>query len=172
MNETTTIDFLPVVDRSQIEIVNDLAKQIWDEYYTPIIGEQQVTYMLENFQSSAAIITQIDAGMQYYVMSQSGLALGYYAVQRDENEPSLKISKLYVKRKFRRHGYGEKAMAHIEHQARYLHLKFMWLTVNRQNHAALKFYRQMNFRNVGECVQDIGAGFVMDDYKLVKNLAA
>jgi diphthamide synthase (EF-2-diphthine--ammonia ligase) len=37
-----------------IGIVESLAKEIWIEHYTPIIGRPQVDYMLENFQSSQA----------------------------------------------------------------------------------------------------------------------
>ena len=40
---------------AQIEQCALLAEAIWREYYTPIIGEAQVAYMLEHFQSAEAI---------------------------------------------------------------------------------------------------------------------
>ena len=40
--------------------ISVLAKNIWTEHYTPIIGLDQVNYMLEKFQSEIAIQNQIN----------------------------------------------------------------------------------------------------------------
>jgi diamine N-acetyltransferase len=56
--------FIEVVNENQIDIVASLAKEIWTEHYTPIIGKDQVEYMLGRFQSKKAISSQIkDEGM-------------------------------------------------------------------------------------------------------------
>jgi ribosomal protein S18 acetylase RimI-like enzyme len=44
------------------------------------------------------------------------------------------------------------------------------LTVNKNNVNAIKAYEKMGFRNVGSLVQDIGDGFVMDDYAMEKTV--
>lgn len=36
---------------NQIHEIADLAAVIWEEHFTPIIGEEQVAYMVEKFQS-------------------------------------------------------------------------------------------------------------------------
>ena len=43
----------------EIDVVSALAREIWTEHFTPIIGKSQVEYMLDNFQSSHAIKSQI-----------------------------------------------------------------------------------------------------------------
>jgi ribosomal protein S18 acetylase RimI-like enzyme len=44
----------------------------------------------------------------------------------------------------------------------------LWLTVNRHNTGSIAFYQHLGFKVSGTVVQDIGSGFVMDDYKMVK----
>jgi RimJ/RimL family protein N-acetyltransferase len=44
------------------------------------------------------------------------------------------------------------------------------LTVNKNNVNSIKAYEKMGFKNVGSVVQDIGSGYVMDDYKMEKTL--
>ena len=36
-------------------LLNKLAREIWEEYYTAIIGAEQVEYMLTNLQSTEKI---------------------------------------------------------------------------------------------------------------------
>lgn len=40
------------------------------------------------------------------------------------------------------------------------------LTVNKNNVKAIRAYEKTGFKNIGSLVQDIGNGFVMDDYKM------
>jgi len=42
------------------------------------------------------------------------------------------------------------------------------LTVNKYNHNSIKAYERIGFINKEELVQDIGGGFVMDDYLMEK----
>ena len=45
----------PVHTAKQIQEISNLASVIWHEHFTPIIGIQQVEYMLEKFQSFHAL---------------------------------------------------------------------------------------------------------------------
>lgn len=60
--------------------IADLANTIWTEHYTPIIGEDQVTYMLDKFQSVVAIKKQILEGSEYYVLTYEEKPSGYFCV--------------------------------------------------------------------------------------------
>lgn len=51
---------------TQVREIADLAKVIWNEYFTPIIGKDQVDYMVEKFQSYPALKEQISEGYEYY----------------------------------------------------------------------------------------------------------
>jgi len=53
----TTI--IPAKTSANYDSIAGLASHIWIEHYTPILGPQQVAYMLEKFQSALAIREQI-----------------------------------------------------------------------------------------------------------------
>ena len=61
------IDIVEVMDSNQIKETAMLAHSIWNQHYTPIIGKEQVDYMLANFQSEQAIKEQMDEGYRYFL---------------------------------------------------------------------------------------------------------
>ena len=67
-------DLVEVYTDEQIEQVTELARRIWNQHYPMIIGQSQVDYMVERFQSSEAIRKQIKDGYQYFLI-QSGQTL-------------------------------------------------------------------------------------------------
>ena len=44
------------------------------------------------------------------------------------------------------------------------------LRVNKNNHQALAAYQKYGFSRASDVIEDIGGGFVMDDYILTKTL--
>jgi len=160
--------FSEVSTENQIEIVEALAKEIWTEHYVPIIGEDQVKYMLENFQSKRTISEQIGAGFLYFLIKEEDQFIGYVAVLPKGNE--LLLSKIYIKSLRRGKGYGGKAILFIETIAKERGLKKIVLTVNKNNRAAIKAYEKFGFTNLGSIIQEIGGGFIMDDYKMEKTV--
>jgi diamine N-acetyltransferase len=160
--------FIEVSTEYQIEIVEALAREIWTEHYIPIIGKDQVDYMLATFQSRQAIREQIRTGVAYYLIQEGEASIGYIAVQPKGRE--LFLSKIYVKSSRRGLGYGKKAVQFAEKVAKGLDLNKIALTVNKNNVNSIKAYEKIGFKNVGSVIQDIGDGFVMDDYKMEKIL--
>lgn len=57
MSQTFSIQ--PAKTDEQIKDIADLAEIIWSQHFTPIIGKEQVDYMVEKFQSFPAIKDQI-----------------------------------------------------------------------------------------------------------------
>jgi GNAT superfamily N-acetyltransferase len=161
--------FVEVSTEYQIEIVESLAREIWTEHYIPIIGREQVDYMLARFQSRRAIGEQIRTGIAYFLIKEDDAHIGYMAVQPKGRE--LFLSKIYVKSSRRGLGYGRKAVQYAEKVARDLGLDKIVLTVNKNNVNSIKAYEKIGFTNAGPVVQDIGSGFVMDDYKMEKKLS-
>ena len=164
------IRLVQVEDRKEIEKVARLAREIWTEHYTPIIGAGQVEYMLENFQSSLAIEEQIEKGLLYYLLLYNDTEAGYLALEPDLKEKQAKLSKIYVRSDFRGMSLGRKALEHAVNKCLELNIDILWLTVNINNKVAIDFYEHTGFIKAGTIVQDIGAGFVMDDYKMVKKI--
>ena len=79
------------------------------------------------------------------------------------------VSKFYLQRERRGSGTGRTCMEFIEHLARQRGLGLLWLTVNKGN-PSVNAYKRMGFRIAADVVMDIGAGFVMDDYRMEKPL--
>lgn len=161
---------LPVHSPEDIAAVERLAREIWQDHYLPIIGRRQVDYMLERFQSAKAIAEQIRAGQEYFLAREPGRDIGYLAIQPDMDGADMKISKIYVRKPARGLGVGKAMLAFAEDLCRQRGIVRLWLTVNRDNAGSIAWYERMGFRNTGPVVQDIGGGFVMDDFRFEKNL--
>jgi len=148
--------------------IADLAHVIWTDHYTPIIGEAQVSYMLNKFQSAKAIESQVREGMCYYIMKYENKASGYLSFIKKKD--ALFLSKLYVLHSARGKGIGKTAMTFVQDKAIELQCKHITLTVNKYNTNSISAYKKMGFVQVKSVVQDIGNDFVMDDYILEKTV--
>ena len=156
-------DFVRVTNPDEINAVAVLAKEVWSEYYTPIIGESQVNYMIDKFQSAEAITAQINQeNYEYYLIFQSLEPAGYIGIQQTGEE--LFLSKFYIQKEKRGNGLGRRAFGFIVDRAKELGSKFITLTVNKNNTSSITAYEKLGFRNEGPVVADIGNGYIMDDY--------
>lgn len=144
------------------QIIADLAAVIWTEHYTPIIGIEQVSYMLNKFQTAVAIEDQINEGVSYYLIIHKGKNAGYFSIFK-KNE-SLFLSKFYVLKELRGQGIGKKALAFIRNEATSRGCTTISLTVNKNNSDAIGAYEKIGFAKIDAVVTPIGNNFVMDDY--------
>lgn len=151
-----------------IDAIVALAKPIWHEHYTPIIGEQQVNYMLEKFQSRKAIESQLAEGYQYFQVGEQTHLLGYFSIQFRKNA-SLFISKFYLSKLARGKGIGKQMLSFIECLASLNKCQTIDLTVNKYN-PAYQVYLKLGFINQGSTEFDIGSGYIMDDYLMSKQV--
>ena len=145
--------------------IANLATEIWQEHYTPIIGVAQVDYMLAKFQSPEQIYTDIKENDYIYFIAtdtRKDRLLGYCAVKSQED--FMLLSKLYVHSDFRGKGIArsflDEAIALCKYE--YGHDKIQ-LTVNKNNNA-VSAYKKMGFEIIDSVKVDIGNGFYMDDY--------
>ncbi|GAB1858014.1 GNAT family N-acetyltransferase [Flavobacteriaceae bacterium MHTCC 0001] len=162
------INFLKAINESHFKILEVLAKTIWQEHYIPIIGESQVSYMLNKFQSQQAIAQQVVNGYEYFIVMFNTENIGYVAVKKEQSH--LFLSKLYLLRHYRGKGFGKNTLQFVEQKARQLNCKSVLLTVNKNNTDSITAYEASGFQNLGEIITEIGNGFVMDDYKMQKIL--
>ena len=146
--------------------IEELAINIWNEHYIPIIGKQQVDYMLDKFQSASAMEDQVANGAMYYLLEHNSQMVGYFSFSIIED--FLFLSKLYVLSSSRGNGIGREALSFMQQQTKDSGLKKIQLTVNKYNTNSIKAYEKMGFNRIDEVVQDIGNGYVMDDFVLEK----
>ena len=164
------ISFIKVHSKQEIIDVSTLAQEIWQEHYVPIVGQSQVDYMLEKFQCEAAIKSQLSDKYEYYSVWHDAQPIGYMSLLPNHNDTSLMISKIYVKKSHRSFGWGKQMLEFIEALCKQRKIKYLWLTVNKHNTHAIEWYVRMGFTNKEAIVQDIGAGFVMDDFLMEKSI--
>ena len=153
---------------ADIKIVKELADEIWTEHYTPIIGTDQVRYMLSNFQSFEAIGKQMSEGMTYFLLYFLEEPVGYMACKPDDED--LFLSKIYVLSRMRGKGIGGHAMNFLASRAREQNFRHLSLTVNKNNKDSIRAYEKFGFINLGPLQTDIGQGFIMDDFLMKKEL--
>jgi len=153
--------FVPVKSEEELQTVAALADEIWHEHFTPIIGKDQVDYMLGKFLSVPALNAQLTAGYEYYLLKADGKFIGFTGIHAEEVK--LFLSKLYLKKEYRGKGYARKAMEFLKSICAHRKLCSIYLTCNKENANSLAAYRKLGFITVRKQVVDIGGGFVMDD---------
>ncbi|MDO5398541.1 MAG: GNAT family N-acetyltransferase [bacterium] len=161
-------EFIAINTPEEFDSLAELASEIWHEHFTSIIGEAQVEYMLEHFQSSAAMQEQVrNDGYSYYCVCDGGEVCGYCAIC--PHEDYMYLSKFYMRADFRRKGIGRKMMDFIAGETKKAGLPKIRLNVNKYNFA-IDVYKRLGFSITADEVNDIGNGFVMDDYVMEKNV--
>lgn len=153
-----------VTEQHDIRIIAKLAAKIWNQHYVPIIGQAQVDYMLNTFQSTEVITRQIASGYEYYLLSSDGMEMGYLALVPDASEDKMMISKIYVDQQGRGSGHGKYLLEFAKKACVDRKIKKLWLTVNKYNSDAIDWYSRRGFTLVESVKQDVGNGFFMDDY--------
>lgn len=164
------MDISRVRSEEQISDVVNLACRIWTDHYVPIIGQEQVEYMLGKLQSEVAIAAQCAEGYEYYTVSHDGKSVGYMALVPDADADMLMLSKLYVLKSWRGYGFGRAMLEFAEDVCKERRIRTLWLTVNKNNRQSIAWYTRMGFKNVASIVQEIGFDFVMDDYRMEKTI--
>ncbi|MDZ8118246.1 potassium/proton antiporter [Pontiella agarivorans] len=153
-----------VTNRQQVDVLASLAAEIWNEHFPEIIGQEQVDYMLEQFQSIEALESQIDSGYEYYLALHGDDPVGYLSLIPNYVDGKLMISKIYVKGPCRGSGLGGIFLEYSKARAKESGADAICLTVNRNNTPAVEWYRRKGFEVTDEVKKDIGSGFLMDDF--------
>lgn len=157
---------ITLASAEQLKEVADLAHQIWHQYYPDIIGIRQVDYMLNKFYHLDALIEQTKEGQEFYIIQNNSHNIGFVSVSKKE-ENGLFINKLYVKESDKNKGIGSYVIHWLIQKYSPHHLK---LTVNRQNIKAINFYFKNGFKIQEIADFDIGNGYVMNDFIMVKHI--
>ncbi len=157
------MNFTSIKTDEEIKKLALLASEIWHEYWTCLLKEDQINYMIEKFQSYNAIKKQIEEERYIYnILEDNGSIIGYFGACIKDNY--LFLSKLYIRKDFRGLGCGKQAFNKIKQIALQYNKNSIKLTVNKYNTNTIKAYEKWGFKETDAVVTDIGSGFVMDDY--------
>ena len=152
---------------ADIKKIAELANVIWHEFFTSILSDEQIDYMVEKYQSYPAITKAVNEdGYRYYMAYDGDDLCGYLGIH-DEGEGTIFISKVYVRADKRRRGIASLMLDRLHED--FPASKKWYLTVNRYNSGSIAVYEKRGFYKAREQVADIGNGFVMDDYVMEKD---
>lgn len=162
---------VPVTEDDVAELA-DFAEGVWHEHYDKLLGKAQVDYMVDKFQSAAAVKEQLARGYEYYAIKDqnTGDMLGFCGIHPEPEEHRLFLSKLYIGAPYRRKGLATMVMAFLQDYGHKMKADRIWLTVNKHNNGSIAAYLQFGFEITRMEVTDIGSGYVMDDYIMEKGL--
>jgi len=154
-----------------IEAVSALAREIWLAHYPGIISVAQIEYMLKQRYDPQVIREELaQADVWWYKEMQQQRMIAYMALQLEPGGVAMKIDKLYVHPARQRSGSGGRLIRQAVGAARAEDCGELVLAVNRNNASAIAAYSKYGFNIREAVVKDIGDGFVMDDFIMVKAL--
>lgn len=164
------IELVKTETEEDIDILCRVAEKAWMETYENLLPKGQPEYMIEKFQSPPAVKEQMASqGYIYRLILGDGVPggfVGYAPGYEGRNE--IFLSKLYLLPALKGIGAARKALNLVEAEAHRLGYPSIRLTVNKGNTHAYEVYRHWGFEAVESTVTDIGSGYVMDDYIMVK----
>jgi GNAT superfamily N-acetyltransferase len=99
-----------------------------------------------------------------------GNMIGFASYGPTEQPAVFKLHKIYLNPGWQGRGLGSLLLQHCEGEVRKLGAQRLILSVNKRNAKAIAAYQRNGFAIAESVVTDIGGGFVMDDFIMVKEL--
>ena len=157
--------FRPATERD-IPLIRSLSDWIWHHCYKDIIPPGQIEFMLDSMYSEAELRQQLQRGVHWQILELNGNPAGYASSSWHPDTRLLELHRLYLDPSAHGQGVGQWMLAEIQTRARHLGGVGVFLRVNKNNQRALRAYERAGFRIQSAMVQDIGHGYVMDDFIL------
>jgi len=157
------------VEVADVEALFALAREIWCAHYSAIISAAQIEYMLGQRYNSEVVRAELRrGGIWWDKLIVAGEMAGFASYFLTGVPGEMKLDKLYVHPRHQRRGYGGMMMARAGEVARANGCARLVLAVNKNNRSAIAAYLKHGFCIANAVMKDIGGGFIMDDYIMVK----
>ncbi len=153
-----------------LSTITALAQQIWPTAFKDILTDDQIDYMLNWMYSADQLKKQLEDGNLFFQIRLDNTPIGFVGLQ--ENYPdinTLRIHKFYLLPEYQGKKIGKWMMEQIQELAVANNQVQLHLNVNKFNHA-VQFYERAGFVKMKEEDIDIGQGYFMNDYVMVKDL--
>lgn len=151
------------LNSENIDIVHDLAHEIWPYAFKDILTSEQIEYMLNWMYDVKTLQDQLKKGHRFFLLEEEGKWYGFIGTEKFEEKSAIKIHKLYVLPQEHGKGLGKKLIEHVKNIGLNDQIDFLFLNVNRFN-KAVQFYQHLGFTIEKEENIDIGSGYWMEDY--------
>lgn len=161
--------FRPVT-ATNIPVIRALAERIWRASYSDMISPGQIDHMLGWMYSEGTLARELSEGVRYELAEVDGQPVAYLATSFHAASRHVELHKLYLAPELHGHGLGQAMLRHVLAGAVGVGASRVELRVNRRNLRAQQAYGRAGFKIMGEVCQDIGGGFVMDDFVMVHEI--
>jgi GNAT superfamily N-acetyltransferase len=154
-----------LLERDELSVVKSLAHDIWPRVYDYMISQEQISYMLSTMYDINHLKQQWLEGVKFVVLEVDGIPQGFVAFEEKVN--FIFLQKLYLRPEMQGAGFGKKMLQVAIDFAFDSKKPIVELTVNRNN-KYLDFYLNAGFQIKEEKDFDIGGGYFMNDYILLR----
>jgi GNAT superfamily N-acetyltransferase len=152
-----------------LALIAQLAQEIWWACYPGIVSEEQIAYMLRWMYAEDKITEQVRTDhSRFFLAYLKDDPVGFFAVQiRSE---AIFLDKLYLRKSLHGQGMGQQMLGYVDALALKHGVGEIELRVNRKNERAVRAYQRAGYAVLREQCDDIGNGFLMDDYIMIKRI--
>ena len=138
------LQFNKVSTLKETELISRLAKRIFHEIYDPIVPHDFTENYIQENQSVAAILEQMQhKNFEYYLVNFDSQTAGYIGYQYKKEK--IFLSKFYILKEFRGNSIGSEALQFIENEIFKKNIPIIELFVNQLNKRAIEFYLKNGF---------------------------
>lgn len=156
---------------SDLKIVREIAYKSWPQAYGQILSKAQIEFMLDSFYAIPVLKLNIQERQHHFLLVYEDIAcLGFASYEHKyQNQAVTRLHKLYLLPEAKGKGAGKALILSIEKLAKENASQIISLNVNKFN-PSVGFYKKLGFTIVAEEDLEIGQGYLMEDYKMEKQL--
>ena len=165
---TLNIEIRPVTP-PDVPAISSLAREIWQASYPGIITQEQIDFMLEQRYGHERLYDDLEdlhKWLDQAFLGDRRVGFAFNEIYKGE----FKLDKLYIHPDVQRQGVGGQLIAHVAERAKREGYPCVILAVNKRNEKAIGSYKKYGFVVREAIVDDIGRGYVMDDFVMEKKL--
>ncbi|MGZ4056414.1 MAG: GNAT family N-acetyltransferase [Bacteroidia bacterium] len=153
--------------KGDVSLIAQLAERIWKKHYASIITMEQINYMLDKGYSAESLSKQMDQGHEFTLVYDGTKPLGYISFDTSDGKNYF-LHKFYIEVDDQGKGIGSELFTHVLKQMP--NAETIELFVNRENYKSINFYFKHGFVIKNIINQDIGNGFYMNDFIMIKKI--
>ena len=146
-----------------ISMVQRIAELAWRAHYPGIISYEQIDFMLGWMYSHDQLLSDLERGVQFAGTYKGEELVGFAGWELIDPQTAY-LHKLYLLPNEIGAGVGSQLLSWVKREAEQAGATQLKLAVNKANVKAIKAYERNGFSLVESVCNDIGKGFVMDDY--------
>ncbi|MCP9746891.1 GNAT family N-acetyltransferase [Lacihabitans sp. CS3-21] len=157
-------------NKNDIQSIQNIAFETWPSAYGDILKVEQIDYMLNLMYNKEVLQKQMEESQTFIIIKEENEDLAFVSFETNyDKQAQTKIHKIYITPAAQGKGLGKILIEEAESQAIKKRNNKLLLNVNRQNKARY-FYEKLGFKIAYSEDIEIGNGYLMNDYVMVKEI--